>query len=99
MKKILAVLLALALMLGACCAFAETAENPDLKNAASYLFMLYKFHSKDIYMSQSTMGRHIGVPQTTVSGIVAKLEARRFLRIRKKFRKNGILSYEYDLMR
>ena len=42
MKKLLAVLLALALMLGACCAFAENVENPDLKNAASYLFMLYK---------------------------------------------------------
>lgn len=73
-----------------------TRGNGELK---LYLFMLYKFHSKDIYMSQSTMGRHIGVPQTTVSGIISKLEARRFLRIRKKFRKNGIISYEYDLMR
>ncbi len=73
-----------------------TRGNGELK---LYLFMLYKFHSKDIYMSQSTMGKHIGVPQTTISGIVSKLESRKFLRIRKKFRKNGIISYEYDLMR
>ncbi len=42
MKKILAMLLALAMLLGVCCAFAEDAENPDLKNAAAYLFTLYK---------------------------------------------------------
>ncbi len=73
-----------------------TRGNGELK---LYLFLLYKFHTRDIYMSQAKMGEHIGVAQTTISSIVAKLESRRFLRIRKKFRSNGIVSYEYDLMR
>ena len=73
-----------------------TRGNGELK---LYLFMLYKFHTRDIYMSQAKMGEHIGVAQTTISTIVSKLESRRFLRIRKKFRSNGVISYEYDLMR
>lgn len=73
-----------------------TRGNGDLK---LYLFMRFKFFTGDIYMSQTNLGEHIGVAQSTICEMVSRLESRHFLRINRKFRANGVVSCEYVLLR
>ena len=71
--------------------------NNELK---LYLFMLYKFYSNEIFMSQKKLGENIGVLQTTISGLVNRLEESKYLQIRKVYRSGNMLqSCEYKLLR
>ena len=77
--------------------YGDKRGNNELK---LYLFMLWKFYSGEIYMSQEHLGEHIGVVRTTITGLVAKLEERHFIEIRKTRRKGSFFeSCEYALLR
>lgn len=71
--------------------------NNELK---LFLFMLWKFYSGDIFMSQERLGQHIGVARNTVCEIVSRLEEKHFLEIHKS-RRNGSFfeCCEYILLR
>ena len=64
------------------------------------LFMLWKFYSGNIFMSQENLGQHIGVARNTVCEIVSRLEEKHFLEIHKS-RRNGSFfeCCEYVLLR
>lgn len=63
-----------------------------------FLFFRWKFYSGDIYMSQTNLGEHIGVHQTTISQMVSKLEELHFIKV-TKVRKSFMESCEYTLLR
>ena len=75
----------------------KTRGNNELK---LFLFMLWKFYSGDIFMSQEKLGQHIGVARNTVCEIVSRLEEKHFLEIHKS-RRNGSFfeCCEYVLLR
>jgi len=74
----------------------RTRANGDLK---LYLFFRYKFRKGDIFMSQSNLGKNIGLEQNTISVSVSRLQERHFIEIEKK-RLNPIMEYcEYTLLR
>lgn len=75
----------------------KTKGNNELK---LFLFMLWKFYSGDIFMSQEKLGQHIGVVRNTVCEIVSRLEEKPFLVIHKS-RRNGSFfeCCEYVLLR
>lgn len=58
-------------------------SNNELK---LYLFMLYKFYTKDRAMSLKKMGEFIGCAESTVSELVSSLRKKRYLRVEKIYR-------------
>ena len=71
-------------------------SNGELK---LFMFMRYKFYSGDIFMTQENLGINIGCSRRSVSDLVASLEEKRFLRV-KKTRKFGFREVcEYTLLR
>jgi len=74
----------------------RTRANGDLK---LYLFFRYKFRKGDIFMSQTNIGKHIGLEQNSISVSVSRLQERHFIEVEKK-RLNTVMEYcEYTLLR
>lgn len=74
----------------------RTRSNGDLK---LYLFFRWKFFSGEIYMSQSNLGKHVGLAQNSISDIVYRLQSRHFLKVIKKRCSRYVESCEYVLLR
>lgn len=74
----------------------RTRSNGDLK---LYLFFRWKFFSGEIYMSQSNLGKHVGLAQNSISDVVYRLQERHFLKVIKKRRSKFIEYCEYVLLR
>lgn len=77
--------------------FAE--QNSKHNELKLYLFFRYKFYTGEIYMSQTNIGKHIGVAQNTVSDIVNRLVEKKYLKISKKYHSPALYSLEYTLLR
>ncbi len=63
-----------------------------------FLFFRYKFYSGDIYMSQETLGKHLGVHRTAICKMVDKLEELHFIKV-TKVRRSFMESCEYTILR
>ena len=61
-------------------AYIEELGNSELK---LYLFMSYKFFSGECYMSQSNIGKNIGLKQNTISEIVQSLKNKYYIKIER----------------
>lgn len=70
--------------------------NPELK---LYLFMLYKFYTKDRAMSLKKLGEFIGRSESTVSEIVLSLRKKKYLRVEKVYKDNVIFYNKYTLLK
>ncbi len=57
-------------------------SNNELK---LYLFMLYKFYTKERALSLDKIGKYIGLKFNTVSGLVKTLQQKRYLRVEKVY--------------
>lgn len=69
--------------------------NGELK---LYLYLVWKFYSRNIFVSQKTLGENLGLAQNSISVIVNKLHSRHFLKIEKKYYR-GLESCRYTLLR
>lgn len=74
----------------------RTRSNGELK---LYLYMRWKFHEREIYMSQENLGKNIGVEQNSISVMVYRLRDKHFLKIEKKHFSSFLESCEYTLLR
>ncbi len=71
-------------------------KNNELK---LYLFMLYKFYTKDRAMSLKKLGEHIGCHESTVSLAVSTLKKKKYLRIEKIYKDDIIFFNKYTLLK
>lgn len=55
--------------------------NNELK---LYLYMQYRFRNQEIFMSQTTFGRELGLEQNSISEIVSRLIEKNFLHVEKR---------------
>lgn len=74
-------------------------QNSKYNELKIYLFFRYKFYTGEIYMSQTNIGKHIGVAQNTVSDIVNRLVEKKYLKISRKYHSPVLFSLEYTLLR
>lgn len=74
-------------------------KNSKYNELKIYLFFRYKFYTGEIYMSQTNIGKHIGVAQNTVSDIVNRLVERKYLKISRRYHSPALFSLEYTLLR
>lgn len=70
--------------------------NPELK---LYLFMLYKFYTKDRAMSLKKMGEFIGRSEPTVSELVLSLRKKKYIKVEKVYKDSVIFYYKYTLLK
>lgn len=70
--------------------------NPELK---LYLFMLYKFYTKDRAMSLKKLGEFIGRSEATVSETILSLRKKRYLKVEKVYKDNVIFYNKYTLLK
>lgn len=71
-------------------------SNPELK---LYLFMLYKFYTKDRAMSLKKLGEFIGRSEATVSETILSLRKKRYLKVEKVYKDNVIFYNKYTLLK
>lgn len=71
-------------------------NNNELK---LYLFMLYKFYTKDRALSLDKLGESIGVKFNTVSGLVSSLRQKRYLKVEKVYKDKVIYFNKYTLLK
>lgn len=70
--------------------------NSELK---LYLFMLYKFYTKDRAMSLKKIGKHIGCAESTVSEMVTSLRKKKYLNVEKIYKDNVVYFNKYTLLK
>lgn len=63
-----------------------------------YLFFCWKFYTKEFFMSQSNLGKKTGLTQQAISQIIARLQEREYIEV-KKIRRGSLLEYcEYRML-
>ena len=71
-------------------------SNLELK---LYLFMLYKFYTKDRAMSLKKLGEFIGRSEATVSEVISSLRKKKYLKVEKVYKDNVIFFNKYTLLK
>lgn len=71
-------------------------SNPELK---LYLFMLYKFYTKDRAMSLKKLGEFIGRSEATVSEVISSLRKKKYIKVEKVYKDNVIFFNKYTLLK
>lgn len=71
-------------------------SNNELK---LYLFMLYKFYTKDRAMSLKKIGNFIGCAESTVSELVSSLRKKRYLNVEKIYKDKVVFFNKYTLLK
>ena len=71
-------------------------SNNELK---LYMFMLYKFYTKDWAMSLKKLGQSIGCAESSVSALVATLQKKRYIRIEKVYKDKVVFFNKYTLLK
>lgn len=71
-------------------------SNPELK---LYLFMLYKFYTKDRAMSLKKLGEFVGRSEATVSEVISSLRKKKYLKVEKVYKDNVIFFNKYTLLK
>ncbi len=64
-----------------------------------YLFMLYKFYTKDRAMSLKKMGAFIGLTESAVSKLVTSLSKKRYLKVERIYKDNVVFFNKYTLLK
>ena len=64
-----------------------------------YLFMLYKFYTKERSLSLDKLGKHVGLTKSVVSRLVATLKKKRYLRVDKVYKDNIVFYNKYTLLK
>jgi DNA-binding MarR family transcriptional regulator len=71
-------------------------SNNELK---VYLFMLYKFYTKDRAMSLKKIAKFVGLTESAVSKIVKSLNTKRYLKIERVYKDNVVFFNKYTLLK
>lgn len=71
-------------------------SDPELK---LYLFMLYKFYTKDRAMSLKKMGEFLGRSDSTVGENVESLRKKRYLKVERIYKDNVVFYNKYTLLK
>lgn len=64
-----------------------------------YLFMLYKFYTKERALSLDKIGQHIGVTKSVVSRMVASLRKKKYIKVEKIYKDNIVFFNKYTLLK
>ena len=64
-----------------------------------YLFMLYKFYTKERSLSLDKIGNHIGLTKSVVSRLVTTLRKKKYLKVEKVYKDNVVLYNKYTLLK
>lgn len=71
-------------------------NNNELK---LYLFMLYKFYTRDWAMSLKKLGQSIGCAESSVSALVSGLQKKKYLRVEKVYKDKVVFFNKYTLLK
>ncbi len=64
-----------------------------------YLFMLYKFYTKERSLSLDKIGNYIGLTKSVVSRLVATLRKKKYLKVEKVYKDNIVFYNKYTLLK
>lgn len=64
-----------------------------------YLFMLYKFYTKERALSLDKIGQHIGVTKSVVSRLVTTLRKKKYVKVEKVYKDNVVFFNKYTLLK
>ena len=71
-------------------------SNPELK---LYLFMLYKFYTRDRAMSLKKLGSFVGRSESTISEVVLGLRKKKYLKVDRVYKDRVIYYNKYTLLK